>query len=101
MNEMPHTEPNPSQPGPAQPPYRPLRRVRDDRIIAGVCAGIGRYFKVDPTAVRVAFALIAALTWGAALLAYPIIWFLMPEEPAPQWPTTTQAGPPVTPPPAT
>jgi phage shock protein PspC (stress-responsive transcriptional regulator) len=68
--------------------------VRDDRIIAGVCAGIGRYFGVDPTAIRVAFALIAVLTWGAALLAYPIMWFLMPEEPAPAppWPTTTPTG---------
>ncbi|HEY3007820.1 MAG TPA: PspC domain-containing protein [Micromonosporaceae bacterium] len=76
MNESP-------QPSLTQPPYRPLRRDRDDRIIAGVCAGIGRYLNVDPTAIRVAFALVAVLTWGAALLAYPIMWFLMPEEPAP------------------
>lgn len=87
MNESP-------QPNLTQPPYRPLRRSHDDRIIAGVCAGIGRYLNVDPTAIRVAFALVAVLTWGAALLAYPIMWFLMPEEPAPaqQWPTTTPAG---------
>lgn len=96
---MPYTPPQPGQPtpnpaDPTQPPYKPLRRVRDDRIIAGVCGGIGRYFNVDPTAIRVAFALVAVLTWGAALLAYPVIWFLMPEEPAPapQRPTTTQAG---------
>jgi phage shock protein C len=99
MSEMPYTPPQPSQPNPAQadptqPPYKPLRRVRDDRIIAGVCGGIGRYFNIDPTAIRVAFALVAVLTWGAALLAYPVMWFLMPEEPAPtpQWPTTTQTG---------
>jgi phage shock protein PspC (stress-responsive transcriptional regulator) len=30
--------------------------------------------------VRVGFAVFAAFTWGAALLAYPMMWFLMPEE---------------------
>jgi phage shock protein C len=62
------------------PPYKQLRRCVDDRIVAGVCSGIGRYFGVDPTVVRVAFVLVAALTWGATLLAYPVMWFLMPEE---------------------
>jgi phage shock protein C len=91
MTEMPHPSPI--------PPYKPLRRVRDDRIVAGVCAGIGRYFTIDPTAVRVAFALLAVLTWGAALLAYPVMWFLMPEEPAPDqpWPTAPPPPPPMTP----
>jgi phage shock protein C len=57
-------------------------------MIAGVASGLGRYFNVDPTLVRVAFAVIIVVTWGAALLAYPVMWFLMPEEPtaAPAWP---------------
>jgi phage shock protein C len=69
--------------------YKQLRRPLDDRIVAGVCSGIGRYFAVDPVLVRVAFAVLAAATWGVALIAYPVIWFLMPEEPvpaAPAWP---------------
>jgi phage shock protein C len=69
---------------PPSPPYKQLRRCVDDRIVAGVCAGIGRYFNVDPIAIRVAFVLLGALTWGATLLAYPIMWFLMPEERSPQ-----------------
>src|SRR4029453_2312199 len=68
---------------PTVAPYKQLRRPLDDRIVAGVCSGIGRYLAVDPVLVRVGFAVLAALTWGAALLAYPIAWFLMPEEPAP------------------
>jgi phage shock protein PspC (stress-responsive transcriptional regulator) len=60
--------------------YKQLRRPLDDRIVAGVCSGIGRYFEVDPVLVRVAFAIFAAVTWGTALLAYPLMWFLMPEE---------------------
>jgi phage shock protein PspC (stress-responsive transcriptional regulator) len=68
-------------------PYKQLRRPLDDRIMAGVCSGIGRYFGVDPVLVRVVFAVLAVLTWGTALLAYPVLWFLMPEGPATTDPT--------------
>jgi len=86
-------------------PYRQLRRPHDDRIIAGVCSGIGRYFGVDPVLIRVAFAVAVVLTWGTAVLAYPIMWFLMPEEPLPEPlpfpdPTDRSWGIPPTMPPA-
>jgi phage shock protein C len=68
-------------------PYRQLLRPLDDRIVAGVCSGIGRYFGIDPVLIRVAFALLAVVTWGVALIAYPLTWFLMPEEPSPAAPT--------------
>ena len=73
---------------PTVTPYKQLRRPTTDRIVAGVASGLGRYFNVDPTLVRVLFAVSAVLTWGTALLAYPVMWFLMPEEPAqaPAWP---------------
>ncbi|MEV6602354.1 PspC domain-containing protein [Actinoplanes sp. NPDC051346] len=67
-------------------PYKQLRRPTDDRIVAGVCSGLGRYLSVDPVLIRVGFAALAVVTWGTALLAYPIAWFLMPEEPAPAAP---------------
>jgi phage shock protein C len=67
-------------PNPQVPPYKQLRRPVDDRLIAGVCSGVARYANIDPNAVRVLFAVIAVLTWGTALLAYPVMWFLMPEE---------------------
>ena len=67
-------------------PYKQLLRPLDDRIVAGVCSGIGRYLNIDPVLVRVAFAILAILTWGTALLAYPVAWFLMPEAPAPAAP---------------
>jgi phage shock protein C len=65
-------------------------------MIAGVASGLGRYFNVDPTLVRVAFAIVVFATWGAALLAYPVMWFLIPEEPAqaPAWPATTDPADP-------
>ena len=64
-------------------PYKQLLRPLDDRIVAGVCSGVGRYLNADPVVIRVAFAILAVLTWGMALIAYPVMWFLMPEEPAP------------------
>ncbi|MER7458160.1 PspC domain-containing protein [Micromonospora sp. NPDC126480] len=74
-----------------QAPYKQLRRPVTDRMVAGVASGVGRYFGVDPTLVRVIFAVAGLLTGGLALLAYPIMWFLMPEEPAsaPAWPHPT------------
>ena len=71
---------------PTVAPYKQLRRPTDDRIAAGVCSGLGRYFGIDPVMIRVAFAAVAVLTAGAALLAYPVMWFLMPEEPRPAVP---------------
>jgi phage shock protein C len=90
---MPATVPDAHRGGMTQPnaPYRQLRRPTTDRMVAGVASGLGRYFTVDPTLVRVIFAVLVVLTGGIALLAYPAMWFLMPEEPAdtPAWPTTT------------
>ncbi|MDG4789859.1 PspC domain-containing protein [Micromonospora sp. WMMD1102] len=79
----------------SQPPYKQLRRPTTDRMIAGVASGLGRYFNVDPTLVRVVFAAIAVFTGGLGLLAYPVLWFLMPEEPAdaPAWPHPPGTGP--------
>jgi phage shock protein C len=77
------------------PPYKQLRRPLTDRIVAGVASGLGRYFNVDPVLVRVIFAVATVLTAGLAALAYPVMWFLMPEEPvdAPAWPAQPPAGP--------
>jgi phage shock protein C len=69
-----------------QAPYRQLRRPLDDRIVAGVCSSVGRYFGIDPVLVRVGFAVVAVVTWGVALIAYPVMWFLIPEETAPAAP---------------
>ncbi|MEV0393424.1 PspC domain-containing protein [Polymorphospora rubra] len=87
------TQPPPRQPT-AHPPYKQLRRPTGDRMIAGVASGIGRYFNVDPTLVRVLFAVAGIATGGLLLLTYPVIWFLMPEEPAgaPAWPHPTGPG---------
>ena len=60
--------------------YKQLRRSRADRMLGGVCAGIARYLGVDPVAVRVGYAIVALVSGGLAVLAYPVLWILMPEE---------------------
>lgn len=57
-----------------------LARVRQGRVIAGVCGGLGRYFRVDPTWVRVLWVLLFIFSWGTALLLYVLAMLLMPEE---------------------
>lgn len=58
-----------------------LYRARDERMIAGVCGGLAKYFNVDPTLIRVLFVL-AAFAGGSAVLVYIILAIVMPEEPA-------------------
>jgi phage shock protein C len=57
-----------------------LHRSRQDRKIAGVCAGFAEYLDVDPTLVRLVW-LMTALFIGYGFLAYFIAWIVMPEKP--------------------
>jgi phage shock protein C len=72
-------EPGPPPPGPSSPPQRAVRRSRDDRVIAGVCGGLGRYLGIDPVLLRVAF-IILSLANGLGLIAYVVAWVAIPEE---------------------
>jgi phage shock protein PspC (stress-responsive transcriptional regulator) len=57
-----------------------LVRPRDHRIVAGVCAGLGRRFGISPFAARVLFVVILMLIPGSQIIIYPILWALMPSE---------------------
>ncbi|MBI9045251.1 MAG: PspC domain-containing protein [Anaerolineaceae bacterium] len=59
---------------------RRLYRSQNDQMIAGVCGGLGEYFQVDATLIRVFFA-IAVLVFGHGLLVYLLLLILMPMEP--------------------
>ncbi|MCA9872057.1 MAG: PspC domain-containing protein [Ardenticatenaceae bacterium] len=58
-----------------------LVRARDDRWFAGVCGGLGQYFGIDSTVIRVLFVLFSVFV-GGGIIAYIILWIIMPEEPA-------------------
>ena len=76
----------PATPGAAdQASARRLRRSATNVRVAGVCAGIGEYFDVDPTIVRLVWAVLT-LVPGAIVLgvfAYVIAWLVMPQATAP------------------
>lgn len=57
-----------------------LFRSRKDRMLAGVCGGLGEYLKVDPTLIRLLFVLFT-LMGGQGILAYIVLWIIVPEEP--------------------
>ena len=76
--------PEPGPPGPEPPPPagggpRVVRRSRSERVIAGVCGGIGRYLGVDPVLLRIAF-IVLALANGLGVIAYVVAWVAIPEE---------------------
>ena len=58
---------------------RPLRRSRTDKVIAGVCGGLGRQFGVDPVLLRIAF-VVLTLANGVGILLYIIAAVVMPLE---------------------
>ena len=57
-----------------------LYRSRDDRIVGGVCAGLGKYLGVDPTAIRLLFVLGTFFGVGSLLLIYLAMLLIIPEE---------------------
>ena len=60
-------------------PSKRLYRVREGRVVAGVCTGIAGYFGIDPTLVRLGFALLT-IFGGAGVLLYLVAWIVIPEE---------------------
>ncbi len=56
-----------------------LCRSATNQIIAGVCGGIGEYFNIDPTVVRVAWAILSLFA-GTGIAAYIVAAILMPKE---------------------
>lgn len=51
----------------------------NDRMIAGVCAGLAEYFGLDTTVVRVAYALLTVSTAFSGVIVYLILMIVMPE----------------------
>jgi phage shock protein C len=62
--------------------YKQLFRSRDNRMVAGVCAGLGEFLGIDPTVMRLVFVIAGLLGYvGPLLLAYLVIFIVVPEEP--------------------
>jgi phage shock protein PspC (stress-responsive transcriptional regulator) len=63
----------------AVPSPRRLYRPHDSRYLGGVCAGLGRYFDLNPAIYRIAF-VVLALAGGTGILVYLAAWSVMPEQ---------------------
>ena len=57
-----------------------LTRSRSDRMLAGVCGGLAAYFGLDPSLVRIGYALLTLFTVFAGIPVYIIMWLIVPEE---------------------
>jgi phage shock protein C len=56
---------------------RKLKRSNKDKMLGGVCGGLGEHLNIDPTIVRLVF-IILALAGGPGILIYIILWLIMP-----------------------
>jgi phage shock protein PspC (stress-responsive transcriptional regulator) len=58
-----------------------LYRSTTDKMLAGVCGGLGKYFGIDATVVRLIFALLVFFGVGSGIILYIILALIMPLEP--------------------
>ncbi|MCD6215761.1 MAG: PspC domain-containing protein [Candidatus Aenigmarchaeota archaeon] len=63
---------------------RRIYRSGKDKILGGVCGGIGEYLSVDPVIIRLLW-VIGILAWGSGILLYIIAWIIIPRNPRHKW----------------
>lgn len=56
-----------------------LRKSRTDKMLAGVCGGIGEYLGWDPTIIRIIFLILVFSSFGTMVLIYFILALIMPD----------------------
>jgi phage shock protein C len=62
------------------PETRKLYRSRNNRMLVGVCAGLANFFGIDPTIMRLIFALGTLFGFGSFLFIYVVLFIVVPEE---------------------
>jgi phage shock protein C len=73
-----------------------LVRPSRDRVLGGVCAGLGRRFGLGPWTARLLFVLLLMVLPGSQILVYPVLWILMPSEEDVRMPATGGTAYPAT-----
>jgi phage shock protein PspC (stress-responsive transcriptional regulator) len=76
---------------PAPPSRRRVSRSKDDRVIGGVCGGLGEHLDVDPVLFRLGCVLLA-FAGGSGLLAYLVAWLVLPDSSASSAPPRERRG---------
>jgi phage shock protein PspC (stress-responsive transcriptional regulator) len=57
-----------------------LYRSKNNRILGGVCAGLGEHLDVDPTVIRLIWAVVSVLSIGTGIIIYILAWIIIPED---------------------
>ena len=57
-----------------------LYRSKNDRMMGGVCAGLGEHLDVDPTVIRLIWAGVTLLSLGTGIIIYILAWIIIPED---------------------
>lgn len=58
---------------------RTFRRSRTNRVLTGVCGGLGNYFGINPVIFRILFVVLALPGGAPGILPYLLLWLFMPE----------------------
>ncbi len=54
--------------------------LSDDRMLGGVCGGVAEFVGLDPTLVRIAYALLTVFTAFSGIILYPILYWIIPSK---------------------
>lgn len=65
--------------------YKRLYRSGKDKLVGGVCGGLAEYFKIDPVLIRLGFVIGLFVSFGSMILAYFILWLVVPRNPGHKW----------------
>jgi phage shock protein PspC (stress-responsive transcriptional regulator) len=57
-----------------------LYRSKNNRMLGGVCAGLGEHLDVDPTVIRLIWAVVTFLSFGTGIIIYILAWIIIPED---------------------
>ena len=60
--------------------YNKRLTLSDDRLLGGVCGGLAEFFGIDPTLVRVAYAVLTVFTAFSGIILYPILYWIIPSK---------------------
>jgi phage shock protein C len=58
-----------------------LYRSKKDRMLGGVCGGLGEYADIDPALIRIFLVILIVFSWGMFLLIYIFAWIIIPPAP--------------------
>ncbi len=79
MTPPPPLDPPPDDGGQATQAGRRLTRSTDDKVLTGLCGGLGRHFGLDPVIFRVAF-VVLSIAGGTGVLLYLLGWLFVPDD---------------------